>query len=180
VSTSEAQTEQLQSKDRTAIVFEKAGAGPPVVLVDGAFGSRASGPNGPTGLLLEPHFTVYRYDRRGRGESGDSPPYSPDREIEDLECVIEAAGGAASVFGTSSGGNLALRTAAAGKTIRKLALWEPNFIVNDGRPPLPADYVEHLRELVASDRSGDAIEYFMTAAVGMPPELVAAMRDMPI
>jgi pimeloyl-ACP methyl ester carboxylesterase len=79
VSTANVQTEQLQSKDGTEIAFERAGQGPPVVLVDGAFGSRASGPNGPTALLLASHSTVYRYNRRGRGESGDSPSYSPER-----------------------------------------------------------------------------------------------------
>jgi acetyl esterase/lipase len=123
---------------------------------------------------------VLNYDRRGRGDSGDTPPHAVDREIEDLAAVIEAAGGAATVLGFSSGANLALRAAAAGLDITRLALWEPNFIVNDGRPPLPGDYVDHLNDLVASDRRGDAVEYFMTAAVGLPAEFVAPMREMPM
>jgi hypothetical protein len=84
------------------------------------------------------------------------------------------------VFGASSGGNLALRAAARGVPITKLALWEPNFIVNHSRPPLPDDYLAHLNELVGADRRGDAVEYFMTAAVGMPAEVVGPMRGMPM
>jgi hypothetical protein len=173
-------TEKLRSADGTAIAVERSGDGPALVLVDGAFGSRSSGPNAPTASLLAPHFSVFQYDRRGRGESGDTPPYALAREIEDLAAVIDAAGGSASVFGTSSGGNLALTAAAHGVPVARLALWEPNFIVDDARPALPSDYVPHLNELVAADRRGDAVEYFMTAAVGMPGEFVAPMRGMPM
>jgi pimeloyl-ACP methyl ester carboxylesterase len=167
------------SKDGTTIAFEKDGAGPALVLVDGAFGSRSWGPNVAIAPLLAPHFTVYHFDRRGRGESGEAPP-SVEGEVADLAAVLDEAGDSAFVFGTSSGANLALRAAAAELPIEKLALWEPNFVVSDSRPPLPADYVEHLNELVATDRRGDAVEYFMTAAVGMPGEFVAPMRDMPM
>src|SRR5262245_35823592 len=173
-------TEQLRSSDGTAIAVEAIGEGPAVVLVDGALGSRVWGPNVGLAPLLAPHFTVHRYDRRGRGESGDGAGVDAEREIEDLGSVIDAAGGSALVYGTSSGGNLALGAARSGLAISKLALWEPNFIANEARPPLPADYVEHLRELVAADRRGDAVDYFMTAAVGMPAEFVAPMRDMPV
>lgn len=138
------------------------------------------GPNVGTAPLLGPHFTVVHCDRRGRGESGDAPSYAVEREIEDLAGAIDAVAGSAAVFGTSSGGNLALEAAARGLPITRLALWEPNFIVNDSRPPLPPDYVDHLNELVGADRRGDAVEYFMTAAIGMPAEFVAPMRQMPI
>jgi pimeloyl-ACP methyl ester carboxylesterase len=173
-------TERLRSSDGTEIALETIGDGPAVVLVDGAFGSRAWGPNVGLAPLLAPHFSVYRYDRRGRGESGGGGTFEAEREIEDLACVIAATGGPAFVFGTSSGGNLALRAAANGAAISELALWEPSFLVGDLRPPLPGDYVEHLRGLVAAGRRGDAVEYFMTAAVGLPGEFVGPMRELPM
>ena len=173
-------TQQVRSEDGTAIALETIGEGPPVVLVDGAFGSRAWGPNVGLAPLLAPQFSVHRYDRRGRGESGDGDVYEARREIEDLDCVIAATGGSAFVFGISSGGNLALRAAANGVAIRKLAIWEPTFLVGNLRPPLPGDYVERLRGFLAADRRGDAVEYFMTAAVGLPGEFVAPMREMPV
>lgn len=169
--------ETVASTDGTTIAFDVTGEGPAVVVVSGALQARHS--NGALAQLLEPNFTVLSYDRRGRGDSGDTPPYAVQREVEDLLAVIGAAGGSAYAFGSSSGGNLALRALVAGAGITKLALWEPNFVVNDGRPPLPDDYVEHLNQLVASDRRGDAIEYFMTTAVGMPAEFVAPMRALP-
>jgi pimeloyl-ACP methyl ester carboxylesterase len=172
--------EQLRSNDGTAIALETVGEGPAVVLVDGAFGSRAWGPNVGLAPLLALHFSVHRYDRRGRGDSGDDGAFEAAREIEDLDCVIEATGGPAFVFGTSSGGNLALRAAVNGAAISKLALWEPNFLVGDLRSPLPSDYVEHLRGLVVAGRRGDAVEYFMTAAVGLPGEFVGPMRELPM
>jgi pimeloyl-ACP methyl ester carboxylesterase len=168
------------SSDGTRIAYERSGDGPAAVLVDGAFGSRSFGPNVGNAPLLASHFTVVHYDRRGRGESGDEHPYAVEREIEDLAAVIDAAAGSAAVFGTSSGGNLALEAAARGLPITRLALWEPNFIVNDARPPLPADYVGHLNDLVAADRRGDAVQYFLTAAVGLPAEFVAPMRETPM
>jgi alpha-beta hydrolase superfamily lysophospholipase len=166
------------SQDGTPIAFDRSGEGPPLVIVGGALSGRMF-PNGPLAALLSSSFTVFNYDRRGRGDSGDTPPYAVDREIEDLGAMIAEAGESAFVFGSSSGGNLALQAAVRGLPITRLALWEPNFVVDDGRPPLPADYVEHLDELVASGRRGDAVEYFMTAATGMPAEFVAPMRGAP-
>ena len=170
--------ETVTSEDGTSLAFDVTGEGPPVVIVAGALSPRL--PNSPFAELLSAEFRVLTYDRRGRGDSGDTPPYAVEREIEDFAAIVEAAGGGAAVLGMSSGGNLALRAAAAGVDISKLALWEPNFLIDDGRPPLPADYVDHLDELVAADRRGDAVEYFLTAAVGMPAELIAPMRDMPM
>jgi pimeloyl-ACP methyl ester carboxylesterase len=169
----------VTSADGAVIAVSKTGAGPAVILVDGALGSRASGPNTAAAPLLAAHFTVFHYDRRGRGESAAAPP-GVAGEIADLAAVIAETGGPACVFGTSSGANLVLRGAAAGLPIRKLALWEPNFIVSSSRPPLPPDYLSHLNELTAAGRPGDAIEYFMTAAVGLPAEFVAPMRQAPM
>src|SRR5215207_5195495 len=98
---------KVTSKDGTPIAFETTGNGAPVILVDGALCSRAFGPMPGLAPLLAPHFTVYIYDRRGRNESGDTQPYAVEREVEDIEALINKAGGSAFVFGTSSGGALA-------------------------------------------------------------------------
>ena len=166
----------VTSKDGTTIAFERSGAGPPVLLVGGALNDRHAAAT--TAELLAPSFTVYAYDRRGRGDSGDTPPYSVEREVEDLQALIEDAGGTAYAYGHSSGAVLALE-AAADAGITKLAMYEPPFIVDDSRPPLPDDYVEHLRELAASDRRGEAVEYFMTAGVGVPPEAMPSIKESP-
>jgi pimeloyl-ACP methyl ester carboxylesterase len=124
-------------------------------------------------------FTVYNYDRRGRGDSGDAAPYAVGREIEDLDALVAEAGGSAFVFGNSSGAALALDAAAHGVKIPKLALYEPPFVVDDSRPPVPASYRTELAALIADGRAGDAVELCMTQAVGMPPEFVAPMRAEP-
>lgn len=134
----------------TPIGFEQTGSGNPLVLVDGALGYQVGGPSGPLAALLASEFTVFTYDRRARGESGDTQPYAVEREVEDLAAVIGEAGGSAGVYGTSSGARLALPAAVQGVDMSALALWEPNFIVDDSRAPLPSDYVSHLEELVGA------------------------------
>jgi pimeloyl-ACP methyl ester carboxylesterase len=171
----------VTSRDGTIIAFDRSGHGPAVILVGGAFQHRAFDPR--TAELAErlaDHFTVLNYDRRGRGDSGDTPPYAVDRELEDLEAVIEEAGGTAFLYGSSSGGNLALTAALRGLPATRLALWEPNFLVDASRPPLPSDYVAQLEERVLAGRRGDAVEYFLTAAVGLPGEFIARIRDAPM
>jgi pimeloyl-ACP methyl ester carboxylesterase len=170
--------EKVRSKDGTEIAYDRMGDGPALVLVGGAWNDRMSA--APLAQLLAAEFSVYTYDRRGRGDSGDSPPYAVEREIEDLETVIEAAGGSAHAFGHSSGAALALEAAAAGASVRKLAMYEPPYIVDDSRPPLPDDYIEHLEELIAQERRREVFEYFMTVAVGMPPEMVQSMLASPM
>lgn len=168
------------SKDGTKIAFDRAGDGPPIVLVDGALSDRSAGPNGPLAELLAEDFTVYTYDRRGRGESGDAPDYDVQREIEDLEAVIVEAGGAAGVYGISSGGVLALEAATRLDCIDRLALFELPFVVDDARVPIPPDFAAHLTDLIAADRRGEAVRYFMTAGVGLRSMVVAMMRLMPM
>jgi pimeloyl-ACP methyl ester carboxylesterase len=165
------------SKDGTTIAYDRAGDGPAVVLVDGALCSRAQGPMPELAGVLAAGFTVYNYDRRGRGDSGDAPEYEVDREIEDLAAVIETAGGSASVYGTSSGAALALRAAAAGLPITKLAVFEAPFVIDDSRKAIPRTWVADLRAL--SDRPGDAIRYFMTKGIGLPGIVVTMMKLMP-
>jgi pimeloyl-ACP methyl ester carboxylesterase len=169
----------VRSKDGTEIAFSKAGNGPAVVLVDGAFGHRSFGPNESLAPVLAERFTVYTYDRRGRGESTDTPPFAVEREIEDLEAVIAETGGPANVYGLSSGVALALDAADRGLPIRKLAVYEAPFVVDDTRKPIPAGYAQQLNALIAEDRRSAVIKLFMTKGVGLPAFFVAMMRLMP-
>lgn len=167
------------SSDGTIIAFDRSGEGPPIILVDGELCYRASGPNGPLAELLAPHFTVFTYDRRGRGDSGDTPPYAVDREVEDLEALINEAGGSAYVYGISSGAALALEAANRGLAIKKLALYEAPFVVDDSRPPVPEDYLPQVDKLIAADRRGDAVKLFMRKGVRVPAVFVTMMQFMP-
>lgn len=159
--------ETVTSRDGATIAFDRSGEGPPVILVVGAFNDRSTG--APLAAHLAPHFTVFTYDRRGRGDSGDTAPYAVEREIDDLDALITAAGGSACVFGYSSGAVLSLM-AARRLAITKLALYDPPFLVDDGRPRPPADLALQIAELVSSGRRGDAVELFQTKGVrAFPP-----------
>jgi pimeloyl-ACP methyl ester carboxylesterase len=165
------------SKDGTTIAFDTRGEGPPLIVVGGALNDRHAAAT--LAELLAPSFTVYAYDRRGRGDSGDTPPYAVEREVEDLQALVERAGGTAFAFGHSSGAVLTLETALETPGITRLVLYEPPFIVDDSRPPLPDDYVPHLKELAATERRGEAVEYFMATGVGVPAEAIPSMRESP-
>jgi pimeloyl-ACP methyl ester carboxylesterase len=166
------------SKDGTAIAFDQSGQGPALILVASASATRKE--QASLAAALAPHFTVFAYDRRGRGESGDTAPYAVEREIEDLDALITEAGGAAFVFGHSSGAVLALEAAQRLPTkITKLALYEPPCIIDDSRPPLPQETAQHLTRLVSSGRRGEAVEDFMTQ-LGLPAEMIDHMRHSPM
>ena len=167
------------SKDGTAIAFDQSGTGPAIILVGGAFTDRSQPILTQLAESLSPQFTVINYDRRGRGDSGDTAPYGVEREIEDLEALIKEAGGSAFVCGFSSGAALALEAAASGLAMKKLALYEPPFRIAGSSRPLPQDFAKHLSELISSGRRGDAAEYFMTQAAEVPTEFVAQMRNEP-
>lgn len=169
----------VKSKDGTTIAYEKKGSGPALILVDGAMCYRKSGPNAALAEQLAPYFTVYTYDRRGRGESTDTAPYTIEREIEDLEALVNAAGGSVFLYGISSGGALALEAAQRIPGVKKLALYELPFIVDDSRPPLPADNVAVFDRLIADSRRGDAVARFMKQ-VEVPSFFVFLMRFMPV
>jgi pimeloyl-ACP methyl ester carboxylesterase len=167
----------VTSKDGTSIAFDLSGEGPAVVLVCGGSVDHTS--NAPLAALLATHFTVFNYHRRGRGQSGDTPPYAVAREVEDIQAVVNAAGGSAFLYGTSSGGALALEAARQLRaTINKLALWEPPFFP-EGYPRPPADTARTYTDLVAAGRRGEAVEFFMAKVVGLPPEFVAQARNAP-
>jgi pimeloyl-ACP methyl ester carboxylesterase len=166
----------VASRDGTKLVVDVSGSGPAIVLVSG--GSVDRGSNAGLAAALESDFTVYNYDRRGRGDSGDTLPYAVEREIEDIEAVIAAAGGKAHLYGSSSGAGLAFEAAAAGASVDKLVLWEPPYNLDPaGRPP--ADSVEQLDRMVAEGRRGDAAEFFMVQMVRLPAEFVGFARTQP-
>jgi pimeloyl-ACP methyl ester carboxylesterase len=167
----------VRSKDGTTIAFERAGDGPPLILVGGALSSgiRDFPPFLELARLLEPRLTVYRFDRRGRGDSGDTQPYAVEREVEDLEALIADAGGSAAVYGFSSGAVLAVEAAARGAKITRLVLLEPPLPAGDGAAE--AEQAE-TAEMIRTGRRGDAVASFL-AGVGLPPEAVEGMRQSP-
>jgi len=171
---------KVTSNDGTEIAYDKRGAGLAVILVDGALCYRSFGPMTGLAELLAPHFTVYNYDRRGRGESGDTQPYALAREIEDLEALIDEAGGSAFVFGTSSGACLALEAAIQiGSKIKRLAMYEPPYDSDQAVRQAWRQYRQELAELLAADRRGDAAALFMKS-VGTPDDQIEGMRHAPI
>ncbi|HSL68050.1 MAG TPA: alpha/beta hydrolase [Actinomycetota bacterium] len=168
--------ETVISKDGTMIALDRMGSGPPLVLVCGGSVDRTA--DVALAQELASDFTVFNYDRRGRGDSGDTLPYAIEREVEDIEAVIGATGGSACLWGSSSGAVLALIAAETGAPVTKLALWEPPF-VPEGVPRPPEDQVSQYETMIAEGRRGDAVEYFMTKVIGMPPEVVAGARSQP-
>jgi len=174
----EVQMGQVTSQDGTLIAYERSGSGPLLIIVGHALATRENAV--PLAGLFAGQFSVINYDRRGRGASTDTAPYTVQREVEDIEALIDAAGEPACLFGSSSGAVLALEAAARlpGK-VRAAVLFEPPFIVDASRPPVPADFVAQVSRMVAEGRRGAAVEYFMTAAVLVPAEFVAQMKSGP-
>ncbi len=167
----------VMSTDGTTIAYEAQGEGPAVILVDGALSTRQG--KRELAELLAPCFTVYGYDRRGRGDSGDTRPYGVRREVEDLETLIDEAGGAACLYGHSSGASLALEAAAQlGAKVTRLALYEAPYDNDSADRKRWAAYLAQLTEALADDRRGDAVALFMRY-VGMPDEQIAGMRQAP-
>jgi pimeloyl-ACP methyl ester carboxylesterase len=166
------------SRDGTTIAFSKVGTGPALIIVDGALCYRENGPATELASLLTQHFTVFTYDRRGRGKSGDRAPYAVEREVEDIAALVNEAGGTAFVWGTSSGAVLALEAANRLSGIKKLALYEAPFIVDDSRSTTDDDW-DWIAEAVAADRRSDAIKLFLKS-VGVPGCVRTLMPLMPM
>jgi pimeloyl-ACP methyl ester carboxylesterase len=168
----------VTSKDGTRIAFDQSGQGPALMLVSGASATRAD--EASLAAALAPYFTAFAYDRRARGDSGDTRPYAVEREVEDLEALIDEAGGSAFVFGHSSGAALALEAARLLPTkITKLALYEPPFVIDETHAPMPDGFPAQLDELIVSGRRGEVAERFMTL-VGLPAEMLAQMQQSPM
>lgn len=169
--------EKTRSKDGTTIAFDRYGEGPPIILVGGATCDRAM--TRPHAEELAKHCAVINYDRRGRGDSGDTAPYAVEREVEDLEALIVEAGGTAAVYGHSSGAGLVLHAAAHGLPITRVVLHEPPYVPDvEEERRVSREYAQNLRVMLSENRRGDAVELFMTT-VGMPREMVDQMRHDP-
>jgi pimeloyl-ACP methyl ester carboxylesterase len=167
------------SEDGTKIACDKLGDGPALILVDGAMCTRSSGAKPELARLLAAHFTVYSYDRRGRGDSGDTLPYAAGREIEDIEALANDAGGTAYLFGHSSGACLALEAAVElGSKIGKLAMYDPPYNDDPAAQRAWGIYIEELTQALADGRRGDAVALFMRY-VGMPGDQIDGMRQTP-
>jgi pimeloyl-ACP methyl ester carboxylesterase len=175
---STARTGRVLSADGTVIAFDQLGRGPAVILVDGALCSRALGPMPKIARILARRFSVFTYDRRGRGGSGDTAPYAVEREVDDLAALIREAAGSACVLGISSGAVLALTAANRGLPIKKLAMYEAPFIVDRGRPSTESDW-SRIDELTAAGDHGGAVKTFLRM-VGVPGLFVALMPLMPV
>lgn len=171
---------KVTSKDGTQIAYDKKGQGPALILVDGALCYRSFGPMPGLAELLAPHFTVYTYDRRGRGESSNGKPYALEREIEDIDALIQEAGGTAYLFGTSSGGCLALEAALKlGPKAAKLAIYEAPYNSESASRQQWKEYRKRLAESLSQGRRGDAVVLFMNL-VGTPAEAIDGMRNAPM
>lgn len=160
----------VRSADGTRIAFDRTGTGPPLVMIDPAGGYAGFDNIRSLGSLLAAEFTVYTYDRRGRGRSGDTQPYAVEREVEDLAAVIAQAGRPAFVYGFSSGGLLVLHGAAGGLPIAKMALFEPP-VRGEGELPEPG-FTAEIEELVTSGRRAAAVHRFLSA-IGVPCGMIA-------
>lgn len=168
--------ETVVSEDGTTIAYDKTGSGPALVLVAGA--SCARDVNLGFAAAFAEHFTVYNYDRRGRGDSTDTAPYAVGREVEDLETVIAATGETPVLIGFSSGAALAALAVAAGSDVRKLVLWEAPYSTDPDGPRRAKEYEDELTKRLSEGRNGDASELFMQL-VGIPDEMIAGMRQAP-
>jgi len=169
----------VSSRDGTTIAYDKVGEGRPLIVVDGALSVHSSGGKSELARLLAPHLTVYGYDRRGRGGSGDTLPYAVDREIEDIEALIDDAGGPAFLYGHSSGGTLAMQAAVRlGGKVSKIAIYEPPHNDDPDAQGRWSEYLRELGQLLADGRRGDAVALFMRF-VGTPDDRVEAMRQAP-
>ena len=153
----------VTSRDGTSIAYTVQGRGPALILVDGALCSRDFGPMPGYAKALASDFTVYSYDRRGRNESGDTQPYAVEREVEDLGALIEAAGGKAHVYGTSSGAALVFNAATRGLPIGRMVLFEAPYTLPSFR-----GHADALWALRKAEERGAAVRYFMCDVVGMP------------
>ena len=168
-------TETVTSADGTTIAYERVGSGPALIVLGGAMNTRRSAAG--LAALLEQRLTVYTVDRRGRGDSGNTPPWSVEREVDDIAALLAIAGEGAGIYGHSSGGILALEVAAAGHPVGRIAAYEPPFTASDEAPE-PHTAVDAIEAALASDNRDAAVRTFM-ATTGMPPDAIDGMAQSP-
>ena len=163
------------SRDGTVIAYEQSGSGPAVILVSAALADRSG--NRRIAKYLSDRFTVINYDRRGRGASGDTSPYSTEKEVDDIAALVDASGGSAFVFGSSSGSVLALDAAARlGSKVKKLYMFEPPFILDSSRPPMDTTLSGAINRQIAEGNRSEAVRLFFTRGMGIPSFGVTMMR----
>jgi len=179
MTTAIAQKNTVTSKDGTVIAYSQVGQGPVLILVDGALCYRQFGPSQDLAAKLAPHFTVTTYDRRGRGESGDTQPYAVEREVEDLAALLEVVGGTAYIAGQSSGAGLAIEAANQLPGITKLALYEAPFVVDDTGKPITQAFLADLKAAVEQNQRSKAVKLFMKQ-VGTPGFMLAIFPLFPM
>jgi pimeloyl-ACP methyl ester carboxylesterase len=165
----------ITSRDGTVIAYTKRGSGPPLIIVDGAFCYRENGPATELASMLAQHFTVFTYDRRGRGESGDTAPYAVEREIEDLRALATEAGTDPFVVGISSGGALVLQAVASGVGVKRIALYEPPYLADSNGSRSLQDLKNQLQALISAGDRGGAVRFFLTDVYGAPRAFAFAM-----
>jgi alpha-beta hydrolase superfamily lysophospholipase len=171
-------TETVKSADGTLIAYDCTGSGPPLVMVGGALSDRGGAATYVP--LLAADLTVYTFDRRGRGDSGDTPPYAVEREIDDLRALVEVAGGTAFVHGHSSGAVLSLLAAADGLPVTKLSVYEPPFMIEGTRERPSAEYAARVQAAVDAGDRATAVETFLREAVQIPDPALAGMQGSPM
>ncbi len=168
----------VTSKDGTIIAYEKVGLGQVVILVLGALNTRKSGSK--LAKLLESHYTVITYDRRGRGDSTDTAPYSPQREVDDIAALIVAVGSPVYLYSHSSGAGVALQAASnLRKQVKKLAIYEAPYALDDTARKAASEYYRQLKELLKNGRTGDAVALFIQS-VGVSDNQIQAMKNLPM
>jgi pimeloyl-ACP methyl ester carboxylesterase len=168
--------ETTTAPDGTRLAYDRVGSGPALVFVSGVFNLRDT--CAPIAAQLADDFTCFTYDRRARGDSSNTAPYAIEREVEDLQALIDVAGGHAGVFGYSSGATLALRAAADGLPIDRLFLYEPPFRF-ENQIPAAADLPQRLQRMVDEGRTADVVTTFQSEGIGLPPDVVAGIRQAP-
>ncbi|MBU2665449.1 alpha/beta hydrolase [Actinoplanes bogorensis] len=168
----------VTSADGTTIAYETTGRGPALVLVDGSMCHRDFGPARALAAQLADTFTVHLYDRRGRGASGNTQPWTPEREIDDLAALLEAAGGEAFLFGASSGAVLAADAANRLPGFTRMALYEPPFIVDNSRPARPDTFTPDIEAMIAQGDESTALKTFFRD-VGVPGPVITIMKLTP-
>jgi pimeloyl-ACP methyl ester carboxylesterase len=169
----------VQSQDGTRIAYDTFGRGPTLIYINGALSHRKFAPIKTNAETFAAHFTVYCYDRRGRGDSSDTPPYAVAREIEDIAALINISGGPVYLYGHSSGATLALEAALSlGNRVSKLALYEPPYSEDEAAQSEALEFTAQLKQLLADNQRGSALELWLQGT-GMPQEIVTEMRASP-
>jgi len=167
------------SKDGTILAYDVYGTGKPLIYITGASCFRNFKPIVDDAKLFANEFRVYNYDRRGRGDSGDTPPYAMEREIEDIEAIIDAAGGKAFLFGHSSGGVLALEAASKlGTKVEKIVIYDPPYVHTEIEKAKYQTLADTVSSLLAKGENKRAMKVFLSG-IGMPKLFVWLLPIFP-